>query len=265
MLNNLLNKTVNLNLTSANFSAIDQFDIVSIVNVPFVGGFFTNISLLIVQLGFIWAAILAWGFATNVNSSALSASNFIAHRLTVAARQMFESNSEQEYDAHFFVMAAVFFCVFTANFFGLLPFAATATSYLAVTLFFSGMNFFSNLYMSFRIFGLSFFANLIPAGTPDVLRGFMVLVESISFVTRLFSLAIRLFANMVAGHAMLKVMVAIMWTLFASLGPVSGVVLALLMVVLAAVTILEVTLSFLQAYVFVLLGGVYLNEAVSRH
>lgn len=258
-------KDAGLNNVFSAASAMDQFDIVSIVSLPGIGGFFSNVSLLVVQLGLLWTALLVWGLSSSVNGSALKTSNFVVYKLTVAMRQMFESNSEQEKDTHFFVMAATFFCVFTANFFGLLPFAATATSYLSVTLFFSGMNFFSNLYMSFRIFGLSFFANLIPAGTPDALRGFMVLIETISFITRLFSLAIRLFANMVAGHAMLKVIVAIVWSMAAFIGPVTGVAFVMLIVVLLAVTVLEFVLAFLQAYVFVLLGGVYLNEAVSRH
>lgn len=263
MLSNLLQST--LSLTSVAYSAVDQFDIVSLASVPTIGNVFSNVSLLVVQLGLIWTAVLAWSVNVTVNSSALTSANFIAYKIVEAARKMFESNSEQANDTHFFVMAAAFFCIFTANFFGLMPFAATLTSYLAVTLFFSGTFFFSNLYLSFRIFGLSFFANLIPAGTPAALRWFMVFVESISFVTRLFSLAIRLFANMVAGHAMLKVIAAIAWVLLSGVGPVTGLVLVLLVAVLTAVTVLELALAFLQAYVFVLLGGVYLNEAISRH
>lgn len=94
------------------------------------------------------------------------------------------------------------------------------------------------------------------------LKWFIVFVETVSFVARLLSLAIRLFANIVAGHALLKVLTGFAWIFLGSFTPSALVGLFLLWSVVLSVTILEFCLAFLQAYVFVLLSTIYLNEAV---
>ena len=104
----------------------------------------------------------------------------------------------------------------------------------------------------------------MPSGVPAIILPFVVLIEIISFISRPISLSVRLFANMLAGHITLKVFAGFVVSLSA-LGAVGigGAILPLVMTV--ALTALEFLVAFLQAYVFAVLTGMYLNDAVHPH
>jgi len=112
-----------------------------------------------------------------------------------------------------------------------------------------------------QIHAFSFFGLFLPSGVPFLLTPFIVVVELISYMARLFSLAIRLFANIMSGHTLMKILAAFCWLLLSSL---SGLwVLPFLIIVL--VTGLELVIAFLQAYVFTTLTIIYWNEAFNLH
>lgn len=102
----------------------------------------------------------------------------------------------------------------------------------------------------------------IPNGTPRGLEFMLVLIELISYVARIFSLSIRLFANMLAGHALLKILSSFTWALSYRLTPtiLLGLVLWLLVLV---ITILESLIAFLQAYVYLTLNAFYIKEVIA--
>jgi len=106
--------------------------------------------------------------------------------------------------------------------------------------------------------GLHFFSLFLPKGLPWALAPLIVMIEVISYLSRPISLSVRLFANMVAGHTMLKV--------FAGFSVMMGVVLGVLpMVVNVALIGLEVMIAFIQAYVFAILTCIYLKDAIELH
>jgi F-type H+-transporting ATPase subunit a len=112
--------------------------------------------------------------------------------------------------------------------------------------------------------GLHFFSLFVPGGVPAWLLPVIVPIEVISFLSRPISLSVRLFANMLAGHTMLKVFATFVVSLGAMGGVFSaGAILPLLGIV--AVTALEFLVAFLQAYVFAVLTSIYLNDAINLH
>jgi F-type H+-transporting ATPase subunit a len=92
----------------------------------------------------------------------------------------------------------------------------------------------------------------------------LVLIELISYLARAFSLGVRLFANMVAGHTLLKILSGMLWPILTS-GIVMFFVALLPMAIFLALVGLEIAVSFIQAYVFVVLTCVYLRDAIDLH
>ncbi len=155
-------------------------------------------------------------------------------------------------------IATLFFFVLFANLLGLIPGAYTVTSQLMVTGFFALVVYTLSLIVGFALHGTHFFSILAPAGTPGWLLPLMVPIEIISQLARPVTLAVRLFANMTAGHIILIVLFSLMMTAPIYLGwlPFGFTV---------AIYGLEVFVAFIQAYIFTILTCVYLGDAVKLH
>ena len=152
----------------------------------------------------------------------------------------------------------LFMFVFAGNMLGLLPYSFTYTSHIIVTFAMAAVVFTGVTVIGFARHGLHFFSFFLPAGVPIFLAPLLLPIEVLSYFTRPVSLSLRLFANMTAGHTMLKVFAGFI----APLGIVGGIVpLALV----AGLTGLELIIAFLQAYVFTILSCVYLNDALHLH
>ena len=150
----------------------------------------------------------------------------------------------------------------TANLLGMIPYSFALTSHFAVTLFLSFLTFFAAIALGFQKHGLHFFGLFLPNGAPFVLAPFLIIVELISYIARLFSLAIRLFANIMSGHTLLKILAGFSWILLIKISSFLGFVPLLVVFV---ITGLELVIAFLQAYVFTVLSSIYLNEALQLH
>jgi F-type H+-transporting ATPase subunit a len=158
----------------------------------------------------------------------------------------------------------IFFFVLFGNIMGLLPWAFTFTAQIAVTGALALMVVVTVTIIAIRIHGLKFFGYFFPHGAPVALAPLIVPVEVISYLSRIVSLSVRLFANMVAGHVMFEVFAAFILML-AGLGWI-GVIAAVgplgLNVVLFG---FELLVACLQAYVFAILTCIYLHDAVHLH
>lgn len=159
---------------------------------------------------------------------------------------------------------ALFLFLLACNLFGMIPYSLTVTSYLILTLNLSGMSFFANLILALRVHGVKFFKFFVPNGVTGPLVVLMVVIELISYVARLFSMAIRLFANMLSGHALIKILSGLVFLSFSDVY-FFGIVSIVFNIILLAVTALEVIVAALQSYVFVVLSVVYTNEAIVLH
>jgi F-type H+-transporting ATPase subunit a len=181
-------------------------------------------------------------------------------------RKMLDENVGPEGRRFAPLIFSVFIFVLACNLLGLIPWvgAFTPTSHVAVTLGLAVLVFAIVVIVGFARHGLHFFSLFWPKGTNVVLGAFVFLIEFISFLSRPFTLAIRLFANMTAGHVLLKVFGTFVVALgsFGALPYVFGV---LPLAVNVALSALEVLIAVVQAYVFALLASIYLNDAINLH
>jgi F-type H+-transporting ATPase subunit a len=170
---------------------------------------------------------------------------------------MIRDNVGQEGRKYFPLIFSLFMFVLFGNLLGLIPYSFTYTSHIIVTFAMAAVVFIGVTIIGFKKHGLHFLSFLMPAGVPIFMAPLIVPIEVLSYFTRPVSLSLRLFANMTAGHTMLKVFAG-----FVALLGVFGVVPLLLV---AALTGLEMIIAFLQAYVFTILTCVYLNDALHLH
>ncbi len=162
-----------------------------------------------------------------------------------------------------FVFTLFMFILF-GNMLGLLPFAFTYTSHIAVTFGLAAIVFVLITVVALSIHGTKFFGYFFPEGAPIWLAPIIIPVEIVSYLSRPISLSIRLFANMVAGHVMLKVFATFI-VLLGGLGAVGPFVAVLPLTVNIALVGFEILVAFLQAYVFAILTSIYLHDAVHLH
>lgn len=156
----------------------------------------------------------------------------------------------------------LFTFVLTSNLIGLVPYSFTITSHLIVTLTLATIVFVGVNVICMRNHGLHMFALFLPPGSSLALAPALVPIELVSYFFRVISLAVRLFANMMAGHTLLKVIAGFGWSImaggmfFAHFGP---------LIILYLLVGLELGVAIIQAYVFTILTCIYLNEAVNLH
>jgi F-type H+-transporting ATPase subunit a len=239
---------------------IHQFEIKRIFPLEIFGydASFTNASLFMVV-----AALLAAGFLifamggrslvpTRVQSLAETAYEFIANMVR-------ESAGEQ--GMKFFPLVfTLFMFIFTCNMLGMIPGFFTVTSHIVVTAALAVLVFATVLIVGFAKNGFHFLKLFVPSGVPIYVLPLVTMIEIISFLSRPISHAVRLFANMLAGHITLKVFAGFVVML---LGAGTYSYLAPLPLLAAvALTALEVLVAFLQAYVFTMLTCMYLNDAL---
>ena len=158
----------------------------------------------------------------------------------------------------------LFFFVLMGNLLGLLPYSFTYTSHIAVTFGLALLVIVVVTAVSLRIHGLHFFSYFFPVGAPKLLAPLIIPIEVISYLSRPVSLAIRLFANMVAGHVMFEVFATFVVLLAGAgaLGTAAGILPMAINVVLVG---FELLVAALQAYVFAILTCIYLHDAVHLH
>jgi F-type H+-transporting ATPase subunit a len=162
-----------------------------------------------------------------------------------------------------FVFALFMFVLF-GNLLGMLPYAFTFTSHIAVTFALAMIVFVLITVVAISIHGMHFFSYFFPEGAPKVLAPLIIPIEVISYLSRPVSLSVRLFANMVAGHVMLKVFATFV-VLMGSAGAVGIFGAAAPLAVNVALVGFEFLVAFLQAYVFAILTSIYLHDAVHLH
>lgn len=157
---------------------------------------------------------------------------------------------------------SLFMFILGANLAGLIPGSFTVTSHLAVTFAFAALIFLGVIVIGFARHGLKFLTLFVAPGTPLAFLPLIVILEVVSFFTRPVTHSVRLFANMTAGHILLKVFGGFV----VSLGAAGGIFAAVGILPLAfnvALTALELLVAVIQAYVFAILTCVYLNDAVN--
>ena len=166
---------------------------------------------------------------------------------------------------------SLFTFILVANFLGLVPLAVipgmhafTTTSQFSITGILAIMSFSIVLIVGFAKHGLHFFSLFVPHGTPLPMIPLIFLIELVSFMVRPFSLGLRLFVAMIAGHILMEVFGSFIVSGF-NAGPMGWGISILSFVFIVGVSALELLVCAIQAYVFALLTSLYLNDAINLH
>ena len=172
--------------------------------------------------------------------------------------KMISDTAGKKAKPYFSFIFSLFMFVLFCNMLGMIPYSFTVTSHIIVTFVLAVFIFVGVIIIGFLKNGLGYLKLFVPSGVPIVLLPLIVVIEIISYLSRPISLSVRLFANMMAGHTMMKVFGGFV----VSLGIVGG---WLPLSFSVALTGLEILVAFLQAYVFAILTCIYLNDALNLH
>lgn len=246
-------------------SPLEQFTLLPVKFCPFIeSSSFTNETIILLLISiffyFFYKALL-----NPQNSLLIIPSNYqlvIEFFFTLISSIIQENIKHKDKAKYFPLILTIFLIVLTLNLIGLIPYSYTLTSQLVITLtlscsFFIGINI-----ISVKKNGLKFFTLFLPAGTNLALAFLLIPIELISYIFKPISLAVRLFANMMAGHTLLKVIAG-----FASTLTIKGGFFSILsffpLVILIPLFGLELAVALIQSYVFVVLVSIYIQDSIS--
>jgi F-type H+-transporting ATPase subunit a len=242
------------------FNPLEQFEIHVLLPLRFFGIFdisFTNYSLtLLFVLGFIALFFVICLYRLTAIPTHPQA---MAEMLYKALYSLLKQQAGQIAHAYFPIVFTLFIFILFSNLFGLIPFGFTVTAQFILTLSLAFSLNFGLIIIGFIEHGVYFLKKFIPSGTPMWLLPGLSVIEVVSYLIRTISLSVRLFANMLAGHALMHIISSAFVNLVAKAGYLA---ILLSTVVILAVMVLETGIAFLQAYVFVVLFCIYLSESL---
>jgi F-type H+-transporting ATPase subunit a len=259
MLMNIIQSNLYIN------SPLEQFEVISLLSLDapifgYIGFTLTNLAL---YSFLIFILIVGLHYMGNNETKLLPSKwSILLESLFASINSMVREQIGKEIYLPF--IYSLFFFILISNLLGNIPYSYTITTSVIVSI---GLSF--TILIGVTILGLSihkihFFSFFIPSGTPLALVPLLVLIELISYLARAFSLGIRLFANVVAGHTLLKILSTFLFQMFSG-GLIIFIVTLVPFALFLAITGLELAVSFIQAYVFVLLVCSYIKDAIELH
>lgn len=243
-------------------SPLEQFQIKPIVPLEVAGydvSFTNSAAFMLLVLFLVWAFMFFGTRKASLVPGRWQSAVEAVHEFVVG---MVDENIGPKGRAYVPFIFSLFVFILAANLVGLFPYSFTVTSHLAVTFAFAAFIFVMCVLIGIARHGLHWFSLFLPPGTPWFLAPLIVLIEIISFLSRPITLSVRLFANMTAGHILLKVFAGFV----ISLGLAGGIWAAVGVLPFAmnvALYALELLVAVVQAYVFALLTSVYLNDSIN--
>jgi ATP synthase subunit 6 len=182
---------------------LEQFDIVVLFSLLSNTLAFTNISLIVVFNSFLIICLL---LSINTACKTSVFSKVVYKFLDVVISTLKDSVTVKKY-SFVLLFFIVFLFIFVSNLIGMVPYSITITSHFILTLFFSLAFFIGNTIIGVCYHQLNYFVIFLPEGVPVPIVPFLILIEYVSHISKIFSLAIRLFANMMSGHILLKILI----------------------------------------------------------
>jgi F-type H+-transporting ATPase subunit a len=242
-------------------SPTHQFEIKPLIELQLSGVdlSFTNSSLWMVIAAFLSIAFFA--IASRKHSMVPSRMQAMTEMCYAFIANMVRENIGTQGRQYFPLVFTLFMIVFLGNALGLIPYAFTYTSHIAVTGALALMVFIMVVIIGIFKHGMHFFSLFLPPGVPLWLMPLVIPIEILSFAIRPITLSVRLFANMIAGHILLKVIAGFSVSMI-SMG-FAGYALGILPMLFNVLLIgFEFLIAFLQAYVFAILSCIYLKDTV---
>jgi F-type H+-transporting ATPase subunit a len=248
-------------------SPLSQFEVTNLigVNAPLLGHLHLNLTNLSLYSIFVVLTILGLHIYANNDNKIIPNNWSISFEssfqsLNSMVREQIGANME----IYFPFIYSIFFYVLIANLISNVPYSFAVTASGVVSLGLSLTIFFGVTILALSIHGIKFFSFFIPSGTPLALVPLLVLIELVSYLARAVSLGVRLFANITAGHTLLKILSTYLFKLFT--GNLLIAILTLIpFAIFLALVGLEIAVSLIQAFVFTLLVCSYLRDAIELH
>lgn len=253
------------------FSPLEQFEVTNLIslNAPILGYLnfsFSNLALYSLIVLFLVISLHLAFKGTGLNNTKL-----IPSQWSIALESSFASINaivrEQiglRNEIYLPFIYSLFFFIIIANLIGNTPYSFTITSSIILSVGLSFTIFIGVTIIGLARHGLHFFSFFIPSGTPLALVPLLVLIEVTSYLARALSLGIRLLANVAAGHMLLKILSTFLYQLFSSSLIVATLTLIPFSIFIALIG-LEIAVSIIQAYVFILLTSSYIKDAIELH
>ena len=237
---------------------LDQFKVKEIVNIEIFGydASITNSSLFMLIVG----AFIVFYFMLAFKGKSLVPSRFqLSGELAYGMiTDMLDQSVGAKGRKFVPLIFTLFMFILTCNLFGMIPYGFTVTSHISITFALAMMVFLLVTLVGIYLHGFHFFSLFLPAGTPWWLAPLMVVIELFAYLARPVSLSLRLAANMVAGHVLLKVMAGFVVSM--------AIYLKILPIPFLVILIgFELFVAVLQAYIFTILSCVYLSDALNLH
>jgi ATP synthase subunit 6 len=247
-------------------SPLEQFSINSLIHFELgnTSLSFTNSSLfMLIGCGLMYffysiAMHKATVIPNNWQSGVESVYEFVSNTLEQSIAD--EKTAGKYFPFMFFLFSFILF----ANLVGMVPYSFCVTSHLCVTFALGLTIWFGTTIIGFRTHGTHFFSLFMPSGAPFAIMPFLIGIELLSFIFKGVSISVRLFANMMAGHSLLKILAGFAWAML-SAGSLGIFGAGITLTVVLVITGLEFGIAFLQAYVFTMLSCMYLNDCIALH
>jgi ATP synthase subunit 6 len=237
---------------------MDQFEIIILKPLNFLGLLdlsITNMSLALLVPCIVTLLLLSIREAHMIPTKV----QFIIEMVYSFVVNIVKQQAGREGLSYFPLFFSIFLLILISNLIGLYPYVFTPTSHFAFTFFLAFSCNLGILIIGLHKHGFAFFKHFSPREGPLWLRGLVGIIEIFSYLLRTFSLSIRLFANMMAGHALLHIISAF-GVSFAHFMPVLSI---FPLIAVCAIFVLELGIAFIQAYIFVVLLSIYLSESLS--
>nr|YP_011017724.1 ATP synthase F0 subunit a [Griffithsia okiensis]WQF69547.1 ATP synthase F0 subunit a [Griffithsia okiensis] len=245
-------------------SPLEQFEIVNLVPISFfkLNISFTNSSLF---MSLIFFSIIFF-LSLAVHKSLLIPNSFqvfkeFFYNLT---SNIVKDNLGPKGEVFLPFIFTLHFFLFFSNLIGMVPYSFTITSHIIFTFSLALSIFIGINIIGLKTHGLLFFSLFLPKNVPIFIIPLLITIEFLSYLVKVFTLSIRLFANMTSGHTLLKIIAGFSWTMLKSGGLLAFFHIIPLFLLLALIG-LEIAIAILQAYVFTLLSCIYLNDVLDLH
>lgn len=157
-----------------------------------------------------------------------------------------------------------FTLILLLNLFGMIPYVFSVTAHIIITFSFSLAIWIAVTLLGISNFRVNFLGMFMPPGAPLALAPLLVAIELLSYIARAISLGVRLAANITSGHILLAIISGFAWKMF-TLGGLLTIMSIFPVLILLFLSVLELAVAFIQAYVFTLLACIYLNDGLHLH
>lgn len=241
------------------FSPIEKFDIVNILFFRVADFFDFSITSMSLYLLFVVVTVVFFLFFFNLYSGYLPSFTQICVESVISfVFNVLDKQIGRKGYIYFPFVLSLFFFILLSNLYGITPFSFAPTSHVTITFFFSIMVWIMTILVGILENGVAFYKLFVP-NVPLYMLPFLIVIEVISYVIRVFSLAIRLAANITSGHVLLFTIAGFAVKLF-KLNWFAALFAGIL---LLFVFLLELGVAFLQAYVFITLVCIYFNDSLN--